>query len=308
MKRLRQHNAVKPRCEKGRGAVSNPPKRYAIHRKEAYDDGWGSLEVEGTQLDTSLAVDKSRTVNAYNNSPDVPFDRSIDPYRGCEHGCIYCSARTTHAWLGHSPGLEFESRIYHKPDASACLRRELAAPRYACAPIAIGGITDAYQPVEQRLKLTRQILELLKSCGHPLTIVTKSALVERDLELLQEMARLNQAQVQISFATLSRDLARRLETRAAAPQRRTAPLFSEWLETHVPDQARRVLNRIRDTRDGCLYRSAFRNRMRGTGSYADLIAQRFRLAQKRLGFEGIGDLDCSGFVKPQEKGPQMKLF
>jgi DNA repair photolyase len=156
----------------------------------------------------------------YNESPDLCFDRSVNPYRGCEHGCIYCYARPSHAWLGLSPGLDFETRLFHKPDAPAQLERELAAPRYRPAPLLLGANTDPYQPVEHRVELTRQILQVLADCRHPVAITTKSARILRDLDLLVPMARARRAAVLVSVTTLDRALARRLEPRAAAPERR----------------------------------------------------------------------------------------
>ncbi len=204
---------------RGRGAAGSPDNRYAEHQRESVDDGWGSLE-QAEPLHTELLVDASRTVISYNDSPDVPFDRSINPYRGCEHGCVYCFARPSHAWLGLSPGLDFESRLFHKPGAPVLLRQELSRPGYRCAPIALGINTDAYQPVERRLGLTRAIIEVLAEFSHPFSVITKSALIERDIDLLVPLARRNLAHVAISLTTLDRPLARLLEPRAAAPQRR----------------------------------------------------------------------------------------
>jgi DNA repair photolyase len=207
---------------RGRGAAGNPPNRYAATRTEAYDDGWQQDPLP--PLPTTLAWDASRTVIARNDSPDLPFDRSINPYRGCEHGCIYCYARPGHAWLGHSPGLDFETRLYAKADAAARLTDELAAPGYRCAPIALGSYTDAYQPVEHAQQITRSLLEVLTGCGHPVTLVTKSALIERDLDLLADMAARGLAAVRVSISTLQPELARRLEPRAASPARRLATI------------------------------------------------------------------------------------
>lgn len=205
---------------KGRGAAANPDNRYQELAREWLDDGWGSLEALPGKVQTTLEVDASRSIISYNDSPDVPFERSINPYRGCEHGCVYCFARPTHAWLGLSPGLDFESRLFYKPEAATLLRRELGKRSYRCAPIAVGINTDAYQPVEKRLGITRQCLEVLAEARHPLSIVTKSALIERDLDILAPMAAENLVSVAISLTTLDRDLSRRLEPRAAAPQRR----------------------------------------------------------------------------------------
>ncbi|MFP5505192.1 MAG: PA0069 family radical SAM protein [Gammaproteobacteria bacterium] len=209
---------------KGRGATGNPDNRFEACTREAVDDGWGGLDAPVEALRTTVQADTARAVIAYNDSPDVPFDRSINPYRGCEHGCVYCFARPTHAYLGLSPGLDFESRLFYKADAAALLRRELARPAYRCAPIALGINTDAYQPLERRLGITRQILEVLREHAHPVTLVTKAALIERDLDLLAELARDDLVQVMVSITTLDRDLARTLEPRAAAPQRRLETL------------------------------------------------------------------------------------
>ncbi len=208
------------RVQHGRAALGNPDNRYAVHRREAVDDGWGNLDLAPPPLRTQLQIDSSRAVISYNDSPDVPFDRSINPYRGCEHGCVYCFARPTHAYLGLSPGLDFESRLFYKPEAAAQLRAELSRPGYRCAPIAVGINTDAYQPAERRLGITRAILEVLGEFRHPFSLITKSALVERDIDLLAPLAADKLAHVAISITTLDRALARRLEPRAAAPERR----------------------------------------------------------------------------------------
>ena len=210
---------------RGRGAISNRSGRYESWSREAVDDGWGSLEealdsIESTA--TTVEVDATRRIIARNESPDVPFDRSINPYRGCEHGCIYCYARPTHAWLGLSPGRDFETKLFYKPDAVALLRGELRNRRYRPAPIALGANTDPYQPIERRFRVTRGILELLKECSHPATIVTKSVLVERDADLLAAMAEESLANVSISVTTLNDELSRRMEPRAAGPRQRLA--------------------------------------------------------------------------------------
>ncbi|MGE0371277.1 MAG: PA0069 family radical SAM protein [Gammaproteobacteria bacterium] len=350
------------RRQHGRGATLSPDNRYSPITRTGIDDGWGSLDAPLEPLATTLTVDTSRSVISYNTSPDVGFDRSINPYRGCEHGCVYCFARPTHAYLDLSPGLDFESRLFYKPDAPELLRKELAAPRYQCAPVAVGIITDAYQPVERRLGLTRRIIEVLLEARHPFSIVTKSALIERDLDLLAEAARLNLAGVAVSVTTLRRDLARRMEPRAAAPQRRlevirnlsaagipvtvlVAPLipvltdteledilglareagaraagyvllrlplelkdmFRDWLAAHEPLKAAHVMSRLQDTRGGKDYQSEFGVRMRGTGDFAAMIAQRFRLHARKLGYGELPKLDRSQFRKPAA-GPQMSLF
>lgn len=205
---------------KGRGAGSNPDLRFSEYQHELVDDGWDNLAEAAPPLKTTLSKDSSRSIITYNKSPDVGFDRSINPYRGCEHGCVYCFARPTHAYLDLSPGLDFESRLFYKPEAPQLLRQELAQRHYRCAPIAVGIITDAYQPVERKLGLTRSLLEILVETRHPFSIVTKSALIERDIDLISLAAQRRLASVAVSITTLDRSLARRLEPRAAAPQRR----------------------------------------------------------------------------------------
>ncbi|GHD39513.1 radical SAM protein [Thalassobaculum fulvum] len=369
-------DTIAPVARKGRGAVSNRVGRFEPYARERVDDGWtpppgqaGSrnpdpLEPGEPKLRTTVAIDASRTVIARNQSPDVPFDRSINPYRGCEHGCIYCFARPTHAFLGLSPGLDFETRLLAKPDAPALLRKELARPGYECAPIAMGTNTDPYQPVEREMKITRGILEVLAEHDHPVTIVTKSDLVVRDLDILGPMAARGLAKVGVSVTTLDRELARKLEPRAARPDKRLAAiractaagvpaavmvapvipavndheiepileaaaaagadsaawillrlpleiadLIEEFLRSHFPDRADRVLSLVRQTRGGRLYRAEWGRRMRGDGPYAQMIAQRFRTACGRLGLAGrTGGLDTSRFRAPTPPRTQLSLF
>jgi len=208
------------RPRKGRGAVGNATGRFESEVRVAFDDGWGSLDEEPLPLDTTYTRDSARSIIARNDSPDIPFDRSINPYRGCEHGCIYCFARPTHAYLGLSPGLDFESRIFVKEDAAALLRAELGKPGYRCDIIALGANTDPYQPIERKLEITRRILEVLREFRHPVGVVTKSALVARDIDILAEMARDRLAVVSVSLTTLDRGLSRKMEPRAATPERR----------------------------------------------------------------------------------------
>ena len=205
---------------KGRGAMSNRAGRYERREREGFDDGWGGIEEEPPPLATEVTIDASRTAITRNDSPDLGFDRSINPYRGCEHGCIYCYARPSHAWLGLSPGQDFESRLLAKPDADRLLRAELARPGYRPRMIALGTNTDPYQPIERVWKVTRRILEVLDECRHPVGIVTKSALVLRDTDLIAGMARRRLARVWISLTTLDGALARSMEPRAATPKRR----------------------------------------------------------------------------------------
>jgi DNA repair photolyase len=204
---------------RGRGSLSNASGRYERHAKMPFDDGWQNLD-DLPAFQTHVQVEKPRRIITRNQSPDLGFDRSINPYRGCEHGCIYCYARPTHAYLGLSPGLDFETHLFAKPDAPALLARELAAPDYGPRMIALGTNTDPYQPIEKKFQITRRILEVLRDAGHPVGIVTKSALVLRDLDILGEMARRNLVKVALSVTSLDHRLARAMEPRAATPQRR----------------------------------------------------------------------------------------
>jgi DNA repair photolyase len=210
---------------KGRGALGNPPNRYASFGREAVDDGWPQ-EDEAPRLRTSVREETAGRIITENDSPDVPFDRSINAYRGCEHGCIYCYARPSHAYLGLSPGLDFETKLIAKPNAAAALRAELAKPGYRASPISLGANTDPYQPIERDYQITRSVIEVLAEHRHPFTIVTKSALVERDIDLLAPLARQRLVHVFISLAMLDGEVARRLEPRAAAPQRRLRTIQS----------------------------------------------------------------------------------
>jgi DNA repair photolyase len=231
---------------KGRGAVTNATGRFERERRERVIGGWpGDNPFHGASPDgwdvekrpkTEVAVDASRTIIARNQSPDVPFDRSINPYRGCEHGCIYCFARPTHAYLGYSPGLDFETKLLAKPDAAALLDAALRKPGYRPAVMALGTNTDPYQPVEKERRITREILQVLSDFGHPLSIVTKSALVTRDIDILAPMAARGLVSVALSITTLDRDLARIMEPRAATPARRldaVHALRSEGIPVHV---------------------------------------------------------------------------
>ncbi|MGH8509299.1 MAG: PA0069 family radical SAM protein [Gammaproteobacteria bacterium] len=210
----------KPRGAKGRGAQANTPIRFLTETRAAFDDGWTDGDAVPPPLRTTVTEEHARSIISYNQSPDLPFERSINPYRGCEHGCIYCYARPTHAYLDLSPGLDFESRLFAKPNAAELLINELAKPGYVCRHIALGTNTDPYQPIERSFGITRRIIEVLWESRHPLSIVTKSSLVERDLDLLALMARENLIEAYVSITTLDRALARRMEPRATAPQRR----------------------------------------------------------------------------------------
>jgi DNA repair photolyase len=204
---------------RGRGSLSNATGRYEPLARVAFDDGWQGLE-DLPPFKTTVTADTTRKIITRNDSPDISFDRSINPYRGCEHGCVYCFARPTHAYLGLSPGLDFESKLFMKPNAPELLERELSAPGYVPKVIAIGTNTDPYQPIERRYKIMRRILEVLDSAGHPVGIVTKSALVLRDLDILARMAKRDLVKVALSVTTLDAKLARTMEPRAATPPRR----------------------------------------------------------------------------------------
>lgn len=345
---------VHPDAAHGRGAISNTSGRYEAQSREFMDDGWGALDEAPAPIRTSLTWETARTAIAWNKSPDIPFDRSINPYRGCEHGCIYCYARPSHGYYGLSAGLDFESRIFAKKDAPALLRQELSHPKYKVAPIALGSNTDPWQPLEREHGVTRAVLEVLSEFHHPVGIVTKSSLILRDLDILASMAQRNLVRVFLSVTTLDRKLARKMEPRAATPERRldairqlslagvptgvmTAPmipalndhemeailerardagaqsagyvmlrlpweikdLWREWLETHFPDRASRIMSHVRASHGGKDYDAAFGQRMRGEGPYAELLAQRFVKATKRLGLnQQRMPLDCSRFQPP----------
>lgn len=202
---------------RGRGAVTNPAGRFEGQRLEAADDGWGGLDELPRRPETTVVADRPRRAITRNQSPDVPFDQSINPYQGCEHGCIYCFARPTHAYWNLGPGLDFETRLFHKPGLADLLERELSSPHYVCKPINLGANTDPYQPVEAEFRTTRRVLEVLLAHRHPVTVVTKGALILRDLDLLGQLAAQDLVSVMVSLTTLDDALKRNLEPRAAAP-------------------------------------------------------------------------------------------
>ena len=336
---------------RGRGAGSNRSGRFEALIREADDLAFADNPPPPTAVETTLQVEDSRTALTWNDSPDIGFDRSVNPYQGCEHGCIYCYARPTHAYHGLSAGIDFETRIFAKAAAPVLLSEEFARRGYACAPVALGANTDPYQPFEQKLRLTRSILECLKDHRHPVSIVTKSARILRDLDLLGELASMRLVRVLVSITTLDHRLANRMEPRASTPARRleavaklqeagvpvvvmmapvipgltdvelervvaasadagavaaryvllrlpgeVAELFEEWLHTHVPGAARRILALVRDTREGALYQSEFGVRQKGTGPYAELIRTRFATALRRHGLDAKEPpLDTSQF-------------
>ena len=348
---------------KGRGSLSNPAGRFDRTGIEAVDDGWVPEEAPES-VATSVAPDRARGVISTNDSPDIGFDQSINPYRGCEHGCIYCYARPSHAYLGLSPGLDFETKLFYKQDAAKVLEAELSHPRYVCKPIMLGANTDPYQPVERRLQVTRSILAVLAKCRHPVSIVTKGVLVARDIDLLAELARQNLTSVVMSLTTLDVEVKRTLEPRAASPQARlkimrqlaeagvptgvlVAPvipaitdhetesileaakdagarmagyvllrlpyevkdLFREWLAQHYPERASHVMSLVRDARGGRDNDPNFGTRMRGTGPYAELLRNRFKLATRRLGLDSSRNvaLETTHFRQPGPAGSQLQL-
>jgi len=227
--------AIDRERRRGRGTASNASGRYEPLARVAFDDGWQGLE-QLPAFQTTVTVDATRKIITRNDSPDISFDRSINPYRGCEHGCVYCFARPTHAYLGLSPGLDFESKLFMKPNAPELLERELSAPDYVPKTIAIGTNTDPYQPIERRYQIMRRILEVLDRAGHPVGIVTKSALVLRDLDILTRMAKRDLVKVAMSVTTLDPKLARVMEPRAATPSRRLGAL-RELVKAGVPASA-----------------------------------------------------------------------
>ena len=207
---------------KGRGAASNPEGRFETRSAQTFDDGWVREAEPSPHPDTTVTDELARSIISRNDSPDVPFEQSINPYRGCEHGCIYCYARPSHGYLNLSPGLDFETKLFAKTNAGTLLRSELAKPGYRVSPINLGANTDPYQPIERRYRITRQVLEVLLEHRHPVTIVTKNALIERDLDLLSELARDNLVYAFVSITSLDNQLSARLEPRASAPHRRLA--------------------------------------------------------------------------------------
>jgi len=348
--------------------VSNLAHRFESVTREADGDALDAAALDGDEtlppLATTVTRESEKSLITYNDSPDIPFDRSINPYRGCEHGCVYCYARPTHSYLNLSPGLDFETRLFAKVNAADLLVRELAAPGYDVEYIAIGSATDAYQPIERELRITRAIIDVLARARHPLGIVTKSALVERDIDLLAPMAAERLAEVFVSITTLDSSLSRILEPRAASPQRRlrsvetlakagipvhvnvapvipfinepeieriletaaqagavqshytvlrlpweVSPLFQQWLAAHFPDRAQRVMNRVREMRDGKDYDARFRTRMKGEGTWAALIRQRFDKASARFGLQRkLPPLRTDLFVAPRPAASQLDLF
>jgi len=325
-------NDLLSKTARGRGALSNAQGRFEAHGRDAAHDGWDIPE-DLPPLRTEVRTEIARSLITYNRSPDLPFDRSINPYRGCEHGCVYCFARPSHAYLGLSPGLDFETRLIARPNMAEVLCAELGRKTYKMAPLSIGTNTDPYQPVEQDYGIMRACLGVLAGCSHPVAIITKGALIERDLDILSDMAQRGLVRVGISVTTLDADLSRRMEPRAPAPKRRlqiierlsqagvpvrimaspmvpgltdpeleailaagkaagaeaaswimlrlpreVAPLWRGWLAEHYPDRTERVMSKLREMHGGQDYDARWGHRMRGTGPYAALMAQRFKRA------------------------------
>ncbi|NQD37319.1 PA0069 family radical SAM protein [Permianibacter sp. IMCC34836] len=360
-------NEIPPKTQKGRGAISNPEGRFEATIKTVEDDGWFRAEDDdfpGSTTPTQYFVEPARSVLTRNDSPDVPFSQSINPYRGCEHGCIYCFARPTHSYLGLSAGLDFETKIFCKDDAPALLAKELAKPSYQCDVIAMGTATDPYQPIEKEKRITRRLLEVMAAHRQPVSIVTKSALVTRDKDLLADLAKDQLAEVTLSVTTLSNDLKRLLEPRTPTGQARLAALrelhdagipvgvlfapvipfindsemeailqlareagadyagyvflrlpyevkdiFREWLTEHYPQKAEHVMSLVQQSRGGKDNVAEFGERMRGTGQYAELLRQRFKLTCRKLGFNKA--LRCqlrTDLFKVPGRAEQMSLF
>ena len=352
-----------PQPRKGRGAIGNPAGRFELIARERTADGWEPQP--DLPVRQELLPELARTIITRNTSPDVPFSLSINPYRGCEHGCVYCYARPSHAYIDLSPGLDFETRIRYKPNAAQLLERELSAPGYRCEPITLGANTDPYQPAEAELGIVRRLLAVCLRRRQPISIITKSALVLRDADLLEEMAALRLAQVFLSVTTLDDELKRRLEPRTASGAARlravahlsgrgvpvgvlVAPvipmindaeierilqgaadagalsarwillrlpwevlgLFRDWLAAHYPERAKHVMSLLRQSHDGRENDPRFGHRMRGTGPCAELIAQRFRVATRRLGLDGARwpEADTTRFLGAPPPARQLSLI
>lgn len=347
----------------GRGAMSNEAGRFERLASIAEPDGW-DMDDDLPPLRTETREEVARSLITYNRSPDLPFDRSINPYRGCEHGCVYCFARPSHAYLGLSSGLDFETRLVARPNAAEVLARELSARSYKVAAMALGTNTDPYQPIEKKRGITRACLEVLSAFNHPVGIVTKGTLVERDIDILAPMARLGLVRVGISLTTLDAGLSRRMEPRAPSPQRRletirrltgagipvrvmTSPivpgltdhelealleagqqagadaaswimlrlprevsgLWQDWLAEHEPHRAGKIMTRLREMHGGKDYDPRWGHRMRGEGTYAEMIAQRFKATVKRLGLQTkSAPLRSDLFAVPPQVGDQLSLF
>lgn len=357
---------------KGRGANLNPAPRFGQTARISLDDGWDFGEPEIRAPQTTVLPERAKSILTFNDSPDIGFDRSLNPYRGCEHGCVYCYARPAHAYMDLSPGLDFETKLFYKPNAAQLLEAALRKPGYQAAMVSLGANTDPYQPIERQHRVTRSLLEVLSAYRHPVGIVTKgAALIGRDLDLIAEMASANLAMVAISITTLRDELKRSLEPRAASPAARlrairqladagvpvivmaspmipfindaeleaileagreagaiaasyiavrlpneVKDLFRQWLSDHAPLKAEHVMSLIQQMRGGRDNDPNFFSRHRGEGPYAQLLAQRYQVACKRLGFQYTHSmrlrLDTTQFRVPLrplfDDGPQRELF
>jgi DNA repair photolyase len=349
---------------KGRGALSNPEGRFENSRHENFNDDWYPQAFENLPpVVTTITPESSISIISRNQSPDIPFTQSINPYRGCEHGCIYCYARPSHAYLNLSPGLDFETKLFYKSNAPQLLETALSKSGYRCQSIALGANTDPYQPIERKLKVTRSLLVILQRFRHPVIIITKGTLITRDLDILADLASLGLVMVMVSVTTLDDGLKRLMEPRTPNARSRlrvihdlaesgipvgvlAAPmipmvndadlehilelaaeagarcagyvllrlphelkdLFREWLKIHMPDRAEHVMSLVRQSRSGKDYVADFGTRMRGTGEYAEMIAQRFKRACARyqLSHDRGGHLDCTKFRVPSDN-PQLDL-
>src|ERR1044071_3614170 len=314
---------------RGRGTLSNVSGRYEPIARIAFDDGWQSLE-ELPPFATTVSIDSTRRIITRNESPDISFARSINPYRGCEHGCVYCFARPSHAYLGLSPGLDFESKLFVKPEAPQLLEKELSAPNYQPRTIAIGTNTDPYQPIERKYQVMRGILEVLERAGHPVGVVTKSALILRDLDILARLPALRQlASAGIPTSVMvapvipainDPEIERILDAASIAGVRgagyvllrlplEVRDLFVEWLNANFPDRTNHVMKLIRDMRGGKDYDSTYGTRMTGAGPYAWMIGRRFENACARLGLNKHKvPLSTSHFRPPRPNSEQLSLF
>ena len=357
-----RYTALGPQT-RGRGAKVNMSGRFEPFSRSLFDDGWQGLE-DLPAFRTQVFEEHPKTIITRNESPDISFDRSINPYRGCEHGCSYCYARPAHAYMGLSPGLDFETKLFAKANAPELLRAELSARNYVPRTIALGANTDAYQPIERSHRITRRILEVLAEFNHPVGIVTKSALVTRDIDILAPMAKKGLVKVALSVTTLDPKLARAMEPRAAAPMKRleaieklaaagiptvvmVAPIipavndaeieailktaqtagareagyvmlrlplevrdvFKDWLDSAMPERARKVMSLVKSVRDGKENDAAFGRRMTGTGPYAWTIGRRFELACQRLGLNLTRVKLATGhFRRPPQPGEQLTLL
>ena len=311
---------------RGRGAVSNQTGRYERETREALDDGWDTIEQDPPRLTTTLTKETPRTIITFNKSPDIHFDRSINPYRGCEHGCVYCFARPTHAYHGLSAGLDFESKLFYKPEGPDLLLRELSRPGYVPRPIALGVNTDAYQPVEREQKLTRRFLQILSDHNHPVSLLTKSSLIERDMDLIVPMAEKKLCRVGLSITTLEPKLARLMEPRAATPLKRyqTVRRLSE-AGVPVTVMAAPIIPALNEPELETLLQTASENGATGAGYvllrlphelkdiFHEWLAQHYpdraaRVINLLRDMRGGQDYDAEWFARGTGKGAHAKLI